>query len=507
MSPEQTPPPQTYAARLGIHEPDLATLAADPQVSLRHLAMAVLLARSRPVAWDELVATIAALGSRGDGPRLHTSLTRSLAAATAFVHRPDGRLDVDLSSRDWSWFRIATDAQPGGGPPTAPPEPLPPLPDPDVPLTCAELEGTITDVAAAALSVTARLVAALDVAGPRVTPAQVEALWVTWTGKGRFLSESSLHYFTSPLVRRLPGPAFQYADAATLSPAARTTLRAARAAVRAALLASQTMRRADEHWKETERRWKTEGRQRIVDAQCARRALVHPFRHDGRVVAVTILDAAERTTTTLVGEEELGRLASFLGGYDVLVGLGLRDALVALERLNAQPARIVDLAATPRSRRIAGRVVKLTTADWLQGSLGRTAALDDPERLAQDLARGDRARFAARLERDAKTLFAFYRYGVIHRAVRLRRGSLDAQAPVDWCEPGDGSLREYLDDLEKGGGPIEVLFPPAPPFEARWERASVFRRGPAGIALDPSAPIPDRPRTLSLNDVLDARRT
>jgi hypothetical protein len=498
--------------RLGFPEPDLVAIAATRSVTLRHLALAVILLRSRPVSLDELVETIGALGSRGSGPRLRTSIVKSLAAATALVRLPDGRYDVDLTDSDWSWFRFVVFPQPPSADPLRAPAPAAspsaaaPAPDPDVPLSLAELDEAFTEDAARRLPVTARVVIALDVTGRPVSGEELESFLSARTGASGFWSLSSLRFLTSPFLRRRPDGRLEFRDAATLTPAARDALRRARARVREGLAVARARRAQDARFDELQAKWRAEDRRRVVEAQCARRALVHAFQLEGKVVAATVLDATTRTTTTYVGEPEVAGLPALLGSYDVLIGLDLRAVLAALGQLNAPAARVVDLASTPRSRRIGRRLVKLTTADWLEGSLGPGAALEDPARAARDYVGGNRKRFVERLERDAKTLFAFYRFGVVQRGVRLVVRGDDEFAGVDWAEAGDATIRGYVADLEKDGAPIEIVVGAVPAFEDPWARAALLRGGPEGLVIEPRrGPLVVR-GSLTLSDVLDARR-
>ena len=517
MSDDPPPPSPTYWERLGVPEPDLVGLAANPEVRLRHLALAVILLRSGAVRWDDLVETIAALGSRGTGPRLRTSITKALAGSSALVRRADGRLDVDLSSNEWHWFKLA--ARPIPLVPVAPPargEPVEPAReatasaaepsvDPDAPIPRAELGDLLSESGARTLTATAQLITALDVAGRPLGAEEASALLCQWTGKPASPYASVFTSFTSPLVRRLPDRRFEPVDPTTLSPGARAILRRARAAVRAALAAERQRRHEDARWAQVEKAAEARRRREIVEAQCAPRALLHAFEANGRILAVTLLDATERTTTTLLGDEEIGRLPTYLGGYDVLVGLGLRETLSTLGRLNAQPARLIDLAETPRTRRVRGRIVKYTTRDWLRSSLGLEDPLGDPDRMARLLARGERGPFIEQLERDAKTLFAFYRYGVIQRGVRLLGRGTDERVSVDWSEVGDGSIHGYVAELEKSGGRVEVAFAPVPRFAAPWEHSAFLLMGPRGLTVEPAKARMRLRGEVTLSDVLDAR--
>ena len=501
---EPSPPPSPYCVRLGVKGLSLPTFAADRTVTLRQLALAVILLRSGPVSFDELVEALEALASRGSGPRLRASVVKSLAGSTAIVRLPDGRFDVDLSDHEWHWFRFKASAPRSDAPP-APAPTTAPSPGPDEPISRAEIEGLLTEVEAQRLTSTARLVAVLDVVRRPVSADEVEACLVEWTGAKGLGSASSLKYLSSPLVRRRADGRFERVDPASLSPAANVALRRARIAIRAAIDAGRAEQAWRARWAKEKVGLEQDHRRRVVEAECARRALVHAVRIDDRVVAVTLLDAIERTATTLVGDAELARLAQRLRGYDVLVGLDICGVLAALGQLNAPPARVVDLASVPRTLRVRGRVVKVSAADWIRGSIGVPNGLD-PARRARDVASGDRARVVSGLEREAKLLFAFYRYGVVHRSVRLRADGFEHVVLVDWAEPGDASLVAYLEEIKAGGGPVEIALPPLPPFETPWSRTVLLSADADRLVIEPTGPHPLGRRSVSLGDVLDVRR-
>lgn len=104
----------------------------------------------------------------------------------------------------------------------------------------------------------------------------------------------------------------------------------------------------------------------------------------------------------------------------------------------------------------------------------------------------EREKLTRRLERDAKALFAFYQYGVLHRCVRLHWGFLDEMFPVDWALPGEPSLYDILDEGKKVGAPVDLVVGSAPGWSDPWSRA---HRGFV-IEVEPWQV------TVSLNDVV-----
>lgn len=67
------------------------------------------------------------------------------------------------------------------------------------------------------------------------------------------------------------------------------------------------------------------------------------------------------------------------------------------------------------------------------GSCGISRPFGDEKVLHRYLEDNAMTRLRRRLEADAKSLFALYQYGRLHRAVRLRWGFLDERFPVSWA--------------------------------------------------------------------------
>ena len=79
-----------------------------------------------------------------------------------------------------------------------------------------------------------------------------------------------------------------------------------------------------------------------------------------------------------------------------------------------------------------------------------------------------------RMESDVKSLHAFYRYGVLHRCVRLRWRFIDEVFPVDWALPGEPHLHEILQRAKEAAAPVDIVIGSAPGWADPWSRA---RRG------------------------------
>ncbi len=190
-----------------------------------------------------------------------------------------------------------------------------------------------------------------------------------------------------------------------------------------------------------------------------------------QIEAATVLDLASRTFTYF-GPGEIGRLVQHLAGYQVLVGLHVRDLAIALG-LDPEARTLVDLKPPQRSVVVnkQGKKLKITPELLVSGTTGIGSPLADPAKVAEYLATGDDRKLARRLESDAKALFAFYRYGVLHGFVRLRWGFLDELYAVEWALPGDAQLRELEDAARANGTPVDLVTGNAPGWGDPWSRA------------------------------------
>ena len=108
--------------------------------------------------------------------------------------------------------------------------------------------------------------------------------------------------------------------------------------------------------------------------------------------------------------------------------------------------------------------------------------------------------------RDAATLYAFYRYGVVHRGVRLKVTGSDALAKVAWSELGDATVHELVAEAKRDGRPIQVALPPFDASKDPWARPYTLTPCEHGLHIDPIPTDFDPPGGIRLWDVLDARR-
>jgi len=96
-------------------------------------------------------------------------------------------------------------------------------------------------------------------------------------------------------------------------------------------------------------------------------------------------------------------------------------------------------------------------------------------KVAQYVAEGDTVKLVRRTESDVKSLYAYYRYGVLHGHVRLRWGFIDEVFGVDWALPDDQRLAEVLRRAMAEGLTVDLVTGSSPGWNNPWFRASRWR--------------------------------
>ncbi len=111
----------------------------------------------------------------------------------------------------------------------------------------------------------------------------------------------------------------------------------------------------------------------------------------------------------------------------------------------------------------------------ITSSTGIGHPLADPVKVAQYVAEGDTVKLVRRTESDVKSLYAYYRYGVLHGHVRLRWGFIDEVFGVDWALPDDQMLTEVLRKAMAEGLSVDLVTGSSPGWSDPWSRSSRWR--------------------------------
>ncbi|WP_437737310.1 hypothetical protein [Sorangium sp. So ce1335] len=358
--------------------------------------------------------------------------------------------------------------------------PAPQLPKPvllgpdDVPLSTEEVEAAFRDRSVASLPWIQQAAAVLDARRTPMTAEEIETFLAGLTTHREKLGP-----------RNRPGPSDLFLTdedgRLTLNPVA-PGLVAMRRAVRGlppAVLV-QRSRSQPTAWEEgcavrrVEPEPDAEARRNAEieeSARTARRAVLRVVPSAADPHAVAVLDVGRRSIQTFLGRD-VAKLAGLLERFDVIAGLHIRDTLRA-PGFDVDHCQVVDLEPPQKSRRLnrAGRMLQITPELLIAGTTRIRRPLGEPERVGRYLSEGDHWRLARRIESDAKALHAFYQYGVLHGALRLRWGFVDEMLATDWALPGDVSLHQRLKSAYEKDAVVDLVVGVAPGWADPWWRA------------------------------------
>jgi len=465
-----TDPTLPYCRRLGIAPPRVEDFLGPKGVSFLRLMVLALLERGEPMALSELAGRLSAAGvvpSTGD---MEQSLLKAWHGLRPVFRDAQGRFGLDLSSRRLEFFLRDTGLRESGLP--QPPPVLVESPRGEVPLTKEELETAFRDRAMAGFSTQRVVAAVLDAHGGSASLDAVNALIGSLAPRWRALTPEGLHYWRSDVVKldesgRLSvnprSPDLEMVRAWARALARPFLVRRARSESYAKGSAELELLHAGRRFREK------------TAAEALRRAVVRVVPDAERPEAMAVLDVNEHTIRTFL-PGELEQVAEAIASFDLLAGIHVRRTLEAL-RLQPDRWRLVDLKPPRKTRRLnrQGRTLAITPELVLSGTTGIHRPLGDPKKVREYLRLRDAGKLARRLESDVKSLDALYRYGVLHRHVRLRWGFLDEFLHVEWSQPGEESLYDLLTQARDEGRTVDLVFGSPPGWSEPWARARPLR--------------------------------
>ena len=203
-----------------------------------------------------------------------------------------------------------------------------------------------------------------------------------------------------------------------------------------------------------------------------RRVLIHAFPVT-RPEALVLVDVAERSIATFIGEEILLASRRF-AAYEIIGAIGVRPLLRALN-IDPGDSRLAELGPPQKTRQInrRGRTLTITSTLLAQGSCGISRPFGDDRTLREYLRRREQTKLRRRLEADAKSLYALYQYGRLHGAVRLRWGFLDEMLPAPWVHRDEPTLHHLLKEAYTRSVPLDVVIGSAPGWTDPWSRVGL----------------------------------
>jgi len=462
-----------YCERLGLPQvPRVEDAVSQEGATLFDLLVIALLERGEPMQPEDVARRLQAAGVQPPSGDLRGAVRASWHGRQPVYREPDGRFGLNVSSGQLEWLIDHFDLR--GVTAALPPPPadgsLLVQPGPDTPLSMEELDAAYRNGSLLAVSPYRQAAAVLDAQGRPMAATEIAALLAAMnTRYGAAVTEESVRrgrggmveVGTDGLLRLNPSAA----DIGAMRSRVRETARP--------VLVQRAHSRDTARWREAHDALQAARRRDLARAsEKLRRAVLRVVPGGGAAPqGAALLDVAERTLRTFP-PGAIADLAGALDAFDVVAALDVRATLAGLG-LDPERWRLADLSPPRKTWKLnrAGRQLDVTAELLIRGTTGVSHALGDPAKVAEYLGGGDTAKLRRRLESDAKALYGFYRYGILHRAVRLRWGYVDELLGVDWALPGEPHLQDILREAQAVGRPVDLVGGAAPGWADPWARA------------------------------------
>lgn len=454
-----------WCEKLGINPPSIESVATHREANTFALLLVALLERGEPMTLLEVATRFENVGI-AYRERALLSLQRCKPGRPPVYREGDlYHLDPHDDELDLWVFRLGL--RPPKVAPAARVAPAPsPLPGPEVVLSEAELDLALKDSGLSSWSAQRLVLAVLDAHGGPLEPQKVVEAVAARTRWHPLRADSARFNRRGSAIEVLADGRWAIATDAD------QFLRQARIAIRDRVATARRHEAVRGDPSEFEqRRVEWEQRRALRGAELARlsRALVVAF-PAAKPQAAALLDIGRHEIETFVGDE-LARLRSLLGAYDIL---GAMDVRALLRALGFDPGarRLAELGAPQKTKQLnkSGRTLKITPALLVQGSCGISRPFGEAPKLAEYITKGDETKLRRRLEADVKSLHALYEYGRLHGAVRLRWGFLDEFIPAPWVDRDEPTLYNLAESAHAMKVPLEVVVGSAPGWAEPWSR-------------------------------------
>ena len=453
-----------YCEQLGIQVPRLEAVRKHPQATTFALLIVALLERGGPMTLREVADRFQEAGIAPAEDALAALQRCRPARPPVWRDGDEYALDAHDSDLDLRVFMLGLRPPRVVRPAVTRPQPAP-LPGPDARLTPAELDEAWKDAHLFSWSLQRLALAVLDAHDTPLHPEEVVAFVAARTPHHLLRADEPHFRQARSLVRVCEDGRWAIvAGDGVLGPtrtAVRERLAMVRRWARTALDPQEV--RARHHTIEAERAV------RAGELLKLRRVIVHGFPAT-KPAALVLLDVSARMIDTFVGEE-LGTVTRRLDEYDVIAALDVRALLRAID-YDPGARRLADLGPPQKTKQLnkRGRTLKITPELLIQGSCGISRPLGDPGKLQSYLREDDDTRLRRRLEADAKALYAFFQYGRLHGAIRLRWGFLDERLPAPWVHHDEPTLYTLKSQALELGIPLDVVAGSAPGWADPWSR-------------------------------------
>jgi len=454
-----------YCHALGIQVPSLDVAKRSPDANTYALMIAALLERGEPMTLEQVARRFDEAGVAPFEPAL-ASLERCRPGRPP-IYRDGDRYALDPHDYETDLWAFRLGLRPPNVAPTARPTPRPesdPLPSLDEPLTVAHLDEAWRSGIPRDWSAQRVAVCVLDAHDAKMSPDDALAFVHARDERTQLSADSAKYWRRRSAIRAGD-------DGSWALDRTHRAVRSARKAIVARLTTDRRWAHVRPDPSEVEANQQRRRQQRAALAEQLaqmRRVLIHAF-PEGKPEAIVLVDVDQRTLTTLVGSE-LATASERLAGYDFI---GAVDVRALLRSLHIEPGerRLADLGPPQKTmQRMGSPTLRLTTKLLVQGSCGISRPFGDSKIMLGYLHDAKLAKLRLRLEADAKSLFALYQYGRLHRAVRIRWGFDEEMLPVPWVHREEPTLFDLMNRAHERDVPLEIVHGAAPSFEEPWSR-------------------------------------
>ena len=459
----------SYCDALRIEVPVLENVKNHPEANTYSLLIVALLERGDAMTLAEVAERFAAAGVAPVELALRSLQRCKPARAPVYRDGDQYALDPHDDDTDLWAFRLGLRPPKVSRLSVVPAESEPPA-GVEEPLTVGELEEAWRDASLYGWSVQRLVLAVLDARGEAMTPEEVVAFVGARSRWHGVTPDSAKFRRRGSTVRVCDDGRWETGDD-------REALLGARKQVRERVLMTRRWAGSRPGPAVIEASVKASERRRAAHAAhlaTLRRVLIRTFPTVAPRAAV-LLDVGRRDIQTFVAEE-IDDARERIASFDIVGAVDVRPVLRALG-VDAGDRRLAELGPPQKTKTLnkSSRMLKITEAMLIQGSCGIARPFGDGEKLETYLRNGQSTQLRRRLEADAKSLFAFYQYGRLHGAVRLRWGFLDEMIPAPWVHPDEARLYGLKRRALEGAQMLEVVVGSAPGWAEPWARAQLFR--------------------------------
>jgi hypothetical protein len=456
-----------YCDALRIPVPRLESAKKHPDANYFSLLIVALLERGKPMTLEEAARRFEEAGVASKESAL-ASLKRC-KPGRAPIYRDGNLYALDPHDDETAFWAFRLDLRPAREPEVTIVRPDPgPLPSVDEPLTRAHLDEAWRDGVPSDWSAQRIAICVLDAHGGAMLPGEVLA-FVASRGRSQ-LTENSAHYWRQGAIRFVDDGSWELDRCHKVVPSARQ-----------AILNRITVARRWAHQRPDpvviqayQKRHERESQTNADRLAALCRVIVHAF-PPSRPEAVVLLDVQTRKLSTYLGPQ-IAEARVKLATYDHIAAVNLRPLLRNLD-FDPGDRRLAELGPPQKTITLnrQRRTLRITPTLLVQGSCGITHPFGDELILRDYLNRGQLTRLRRRLESDARSLFALYQYGRLHRTVRIRWGFLDEIIPAPWVHSDEPALHNLKQEAFDKGFPLEIVLGSAPGWDDPWARARLAR--------------------------------